>query len=1264
MKPHYEDGKFKFYVSETLMPRWYSESKDIDPSLKLQYAVRIPTADKQSSVVIEWVGQLSPVQGNAIIVPKEVIALSGSDFDIDKLFTQRFEGYFKDGKFVKYENNFDDFLDYMFKTKTQVNFKLNKLKEENKEYNKVINELAVIKNRVTIDTFKKKEAQDSINNLNIALKQIKSNGEQIIADINQKLKYPDIDQVRRTELINTRRVNKVFNDNINDLLINGYDIKDKLTGYNDIEDFDLLDEITVLLNKRNKIVDNLEIEGLPIEGLFKENVEKQKAYINSLSGLMLFNPQLKELVKQKKELDLELKKEVLNNLGYPTNQVEYSKENQTYSGVLNNEQLQRSIELLSQEEILDVYLTPSSIDPFKQAFNNFSYTLTSGKQYDELSQKLQEKTNEFYIEKNGDTLTVFPFALPTKDGKGNLVSKFLLDSDQYQQFTINNFVKYQNDVKAGKESIGLVANANVLGIYAKRYRIYLNTPIEFEGEDLSTIEFKTLKDKRVFDAIASTISVVVDEAKESQLANHGISVEDLKVMSVLMLHGLDVEDAIAFVQSPGAVQYKQIINRSKIKLETVYKTNEELINNHITEKNKDFKFDDQNIQREELVKYSATYDINLESKYIRLYERYTKMYNELAETIPIVKIKSGLPTTVEDVEKYQEQVLAITEEAEKPFNKKTKYYNFDNFVKQDQVKKTIDIIDTVNQVGRTELLEMKGVFSTIKKELENTSTITSNKSDYSRKINELIDKFLLGQKVQAKKPELLERADTIEQELIDTIRDFSVRLQDLKGDELKSSKDTLALVNRLVKVNDKNNIIFAIDGKLSSRLQMQIANAWLNLKHSKPGSKESKFADDLFDYYFLKSGLHWNPGSLEPMFPASQYKEYSDMYEELLTDNTTGLKNKFYEYLFSTPEGTKYLKAVNSPTQANEVSFDKKIGKYVADGPTAPIAIEVKATESNGYNGGILIKVNDVYEPLKQTKITFVNPMLYNKEVEGNQFPEIPIDGKSTLSEVYTPENITELKPNQVFVFGSNAEGNHGKGAALQAKQKFGAKQGQAEGLQGQSYAIITKKDWRVEKSSTLPEIGKGIQDMLLYAKANPELEFLVTKIGSSLAGYNTTEIKELFEKLKNFIPDNVVLPQEFEVRFGIETKQVTSVEQPVQEIVATVDTNILVNKVGDEITKTLQARYKLVNLKGIITNIEKTEKGYNVTLKYKTYNGSKLEQVIIENGKIIKTISKSPLKQGEFIESEKSTYNFNFEEIKIDDNKDESQEDSCVAPF
>lgn len=130
-----------------------------------------------------------------------------------------------------------------------------------------------------------------------------------------------------------------------------------------------------------------------------------------------------------------------------------------------------------------------------------------------------------------------------------------------------------------------------------------------------------------------------------------------------------------------------------------------------------------------------------------------------------------------------------------------------------------------------------------------------------------------------------------------------------------------------------------------------------------------------------------------------------------------------------------------------------------------------------------------------------------------------------------TPDNITELPPNSVFVFGSNTQGRHGRGAALLAKRKFRAIYGQARGLQGQSYAIVTKdltkpyEDW--DRSVPLSSIQKEISEFISFAEDHPQLQFLVTKIGCSLAGYSIEEIASLFPQSCE-IPNNVSLPLEF----------------------------------------------------------------------------------------------------------------------------------------
>lgn len=120
---------------------------------------------------------------------------------------------------------------------------------------------------------------------------------------------------------------------------------------------------------------------------------------------------------------------------------------------------------------------------------------------------------------------------------------------------------------------------------------------------------------------------------------------------------------------------------------------------------------------------------------------------------------------------------------------------------------------------------------------------------------------------------------------------------------------------------------------------------------------------------------------------------------------------------------------------------------------------------------------------------------------------------------------ISELKENEIFVFGSNLAGIHGAGAARLAYDKFGAVWGQGVGLAGQTYAIPTKD----ERVVTLPlnDIKVYVEDFIGHCRIRPDLKFLVTPIGCGLAGYSPHQISPMFEGARNL--DNVVLPKEFE---------------------------------------------------------------------------------------------------------------------------------------
>lgn len=121
----------------------------------------------------------------------------------------------------------------------------------------------------------------------------------------------------------------------------------------------------------------------------------------------------------------------------------------------------------------------------------------------------------------------------------------------------------------------------------------------------------------------------------------------------------------------------------------------------------------------------------------------------------------------------------------------------------------------------------------------------------------------------------------------------------------------------------------------------------------------------------------------------------------------------------------------------------------------------------------------------------------------------------------YTPEPITALNPNEIFVFGSNESGIHGAGAARMALS-FGAKMGHGFGPSGSTFAIPTK-DWNIE-TLPIPHIAPYVTRFLEYTKNKPNLIFLVTKIGCGLAGHTIETIAPLFKGH----PSNVILPEEF----------------------------------------------------------------------------------------------------------------------------------------
>ena len=119
----------------------------------------------------------------------------------------------------------------------------------------------------------------------------------------------------------------------------------------------------------------------------------------------------------------------------------------------------------------------------------------------------------------------------------------------------------------------------------------------------------------------------------------------------------------------------------------------------------------------------------------------------------------------------------------------------------------------------------------------------------------------------------------------------------------------------------------------------------------------------------------------------------------------------------------------------------------------------------------------------------------------------------------FTPERISELAENEIFVFGSNLAGAHGGGAARLAYRKFGAVWGEGVGLHGRTYAIPTMQ-------GGVRTIKPYVDEFIRFAIAHPWLTFFVTRIGCGIAGFQDRDIAPLFKAAINV--ENIILPKGF----------------------------------------------------------------------------------------------------------------------------------------
>lgn len=272
-----------------------------------------------------------------------------------------------------------------------------------------------------------------------------------------------------------------------------------------------------------------------------------------------------------------------------------------------------------------------------------------------------------------------------------------------------------------------------------------------------------------------------------------------------------------------------------------------------------------------------------------------------------------------------------------------------------------------------------------------------------------------------------------------------------------------------------------------------------------------------------QAGLGRSPFSLDMMLNVPKVAELMADIRKTITDvlNRPNTPDEFAKlFFFNNPGFLPYS------DRDSEESFG--LTSRVSDVTSDYVIIDQTGANFYPFGNQYYLRYDMSMQPMNRPTDEQMNLGITTGVGVGVNFKPGPVRLTNTsVVPEYTPDNIQSLPANGIFVFGSNTEGRHGKGAALTAKTNFGAVYGQAKGLQGRSYAIVTKNLTKGEKSIPLSEIGLQIRDFYEFAASNSNLKFYVTKLGSSLAGYTPNEIRGLFIGA-GVKPENVILPREY----------------------------------------------------------------------------------------------------------------------------------------
>jgi len=954
----------EYYGAESLIPNPKYKKNLPFKKLFAMFGIRIPSQDKHSAINLIWVDNIPSYYGNTIMCSKEIQYLSGSDYDIDKLYIHRKETFEKDGEEVVWSEEHDTFEMYKFYHTTKNKFiknQINKLLETNEEYQDILKAIEVIKENYkeeleNVDEYFNKTNQliDKIISLLERKKKEKKesrkegrdkvyndNKEKINEEIRKEIIY--LKQQARENVI----VKSILEEsNISELT------QDDLTKLNKESQEDFENELKNLKKKFvNEKISNI-IENEDEYSDLAKNLKTQETYLKGIITrlknvksekfeFIKILTDLKELHERRKHI-----KSVVAHVVFLKNKLITSEEVfeklKKEKGILiipiiNNKMLDLKIRFLMNEHTLNrtedeaIALTPATQTNLKELIRQ-AYIIKDNKPYYLFKKVTKEKTSE------GVEKEVY-------------VDEFTTDVKHSTHSTLGQSTAHKNIV-TGKKNIGVAVVGNLLHLFSKKADINLRSFITIEditpyGKDglhvltettLSNFNIsKNVKLQRIADIISELISAATDEVKDQQNAKYGLTIEALNIVVPILMLGGSLDFAIRLVNTKGVREYlnkvdlKDNIAKTEDETEELSYSNEMILNNLFNSyKEKGYKTTPLSIVDLKEGKFEAN-ALELAAKMLQISK-------EVGLAKYVIGLKKGLGKTLEEFEDGEEKINSTTKETLSDnhittsalvFSKKNLNESLGIYKHQIKLHEYISELLNKNIISRREKFrKFKYLF------LNNFKPAT-----YDEAKNWMNDKMIsffysrLYFSFLEKRNDFSENdfrnftnkpLEEIEKEWKDFVSDVISGKANIKEELMKEIKQNPLLIK--LKTNNQGRIYAPtfIKGDIATNISLLESYEDLHTKLSNTPYKDLMWK--LFHYSIRKDGWTFKGGSLSKVIPPVFYTDHSKSLDMFLFEEDGLVENSLFggkytpEYLtflaiersVKEKEGLKYVRKTNS----------------------------------------------------------------------------------------------------------------------------------------------------------------------------------------------------------------------------------------------------------------------------------------------------------------------------------------------------------------